>query len=63
MPDLRRAGRTFAGQPCGREYEIGRRIGKPTKPHTKAWAQTIGSDDGFVFVTPEYNHIGATRPR
>jgi NAD(P)H-dependent FMN reductase len=24
--------------------------------HTKAWAATIGSYDGFVFVTPEYNH-------
>jgi NAD(P)H-dependent FMN reductase len=31
-------------------------IGKPTKPHTKAWADTIASYDGFVFVTPEYNH-------
>jgi NAD(P)H-dependent FMN reductase len=27
-----------------------------TKPHTKAWAKTIGSYDAFVFVTPEYNH-------
>ena len=25
-------------------------------PHTIRWAQTIGSFDGFVFVTPEYNH-------
>jgi NAD(P)H-dependent FMN reductase len=24
--------------------------------HTKDWAATIGSYDGFVFVTPEYNH-------
>ena len=24
--------------------------------HTKAWAETIGSFDAFVFVTPEYNH-------
>lgn len=24
--------------------------------HTKAWAATIGAYDGFVFVTPEYNH-------
>ena len=24
--------------------------------HTKAWAATIGSYDGFIFVTPEYNH-------
>ncbi|MGW4476757.1 NADPH-dependent FMN reductase [Nonomuraea sp. NPDC004354] len=25
-------------------------------PHTKAWSGTIGGLDGFVFVTPEYNH-------
>jgi NAD(P)H-dependent FMN reductase len=24
--------------------------------HTKAWAAKIASYDGFVFVTPEYNH-------
>ncbi|WP_028659334.1 NADPH-dependent FMN reductase [Nocardioides insulae] len=24
--------------------------------HTKRWGQAIGSFDGFVFVTPEYNH-------
>ena len=30
--------------------------GDATKPHTKAWARTIASHDGFVFVTPEYNH-------
>jgi NAD(P)H-dependent FMN reductase len=24
--------------------------------HTKAWAATIDQFDGFVFVTPEYNH-------
>ena len=25
-------------------------------PHTKAWAAKIATFDGFVFVTPEYNH-------
>ncbi|MFE3455477.1 NADPH-dependent FMN reductase [Nonomuraea sp. NPDC059194] len=25
-------------------------------PHTHQWAQTIAFFDGFVFVTPEYNH-------
>ena len=25
-------------------------------PHTKAWAEAVASFDGFVFVTPEYNH-------
>lgn len=24
--------------------------------HTRGWADTIASFDGFVFVTPEYNH-------
>jgi len=26
------------------------------KEHTKAWAAAIASFDGFLFVTPEYNH-------
>jgi NAD(P)H-dependent FMN reductase len=26
------------------------------QPHTKAWAAKIASFDGYVFVTPEYNH-------
>lgn len=30
--------------------------GKYSKPHTKRWAEKIGSLDAFVFVTPEYNH-------
>jgi NAD(P)H-dependent FMN reductase len=31
-------------------------LGQYTQPHTKAWAQKIATFDGFVFVTPEYNH-------
>jgi NAD(P)H-dependent FMN reductase len=31
-------------------------LGKYSHPHTKTWAEKIGSFDGFVFVTPEYNH-------
>jgi len=31
-------------------------MGQYSKPHTKAWAGKIASFDGFVFVTPEYNH-------
>ena len=27
-----------------------------SKDHTKAWAAKIDSFDGFIFVTPEYNH-------
>jgi NAD(P)H-dependent FMN reductase len=30
--------------------------GKYSKDHTKKWAAKIDSFDGFVFVTPEYNH-------
>jgi NAD(P)H-dependent FMN reductase len=25
-------------------------------PHTRKWAAAVGAFDGFVFVTPEYNH-------
>src|SRR5262249_31056021 len=31
-------------------------MGKYQNPHTKRWAAAIASLDGFVFVTPEYNH-------
>jgi NAD(P)H-dependent FMN reductase len=31
-------------------------MGQYKKPHTKVWAAKIGSFDGYVFVTPEYNH-------
>ena len=31
-------------------------FGKYAKPHTKAWSEKIGTFDGYVFVTPEYNH-------
>jgi NAD(P)H-dependent FMN reductase len=31
-------------------------LDKYSKPHTKAWAAKIAGFDGFVFVTPEYNH-------
>ncbi|MCC6751523.1 MAG: NAD(P)H-dependent oxidoreductase [Deltaproteobacteria bacterium] len=31
-------------------------MGQYSRPHTKAWAAKIGSFDGYVFVTPEYNH-------
>jgi NAD(P)H-dependent FMN reductase len=31
-------------------------IGDYQHAHTKRWAETIASFDGFVFVTPEYNH-------
>ena len=31
-------------------------MGQYSKDHTKAWAAKIASFDGYVFVTPEYNH-------
>ncbi|MDO3705055.1 NAD(P)H-dependent oxidoreductase [Micromonospora sp. C28SCA-DRY-2] len=31
-------------------------LGQYTQPHTQRWASTIASFDGFVMVTPEYNH-------
>jgi NAD(P)H-dependent FMN reductase len=31
-------------------------LGRYQQEHTKAWASTIASFDGYVFVTPEYNH-------
>lgn len=30
--------------------------GKYSKEHTKRWAAAVDSFDGYVFVTPEYNH-------
>jgi len=31
-------------------------LNKYAHEHTKAWSKIIGESDGFVFVTPEYNH-------
>lgn len=31
-------------------------MGNYQNDHTKRWAETIAGYDGFVFVTPEYNH-------
>jgi len=31
-------------------------MGQYSKPHTKKWAAKIGYFDGYLFVTPEYNH-------
>ena len=30
--------------------------GQYSQPHTQAWAAVIAGYDGFIFVTPEYNH-------
>ncbi|PZR52234.1 NADPH-dependent FMN reductase [Xylanimonas oleitrophica] len=31
-------------------------LGQYTNEHTKAWAAKVAEFDGYVFVTPEYNH-------
>jgi NAD(P)H-dependent FMN reductase len=31
-------------------------LGQYANAHTKAWAAKVDSFDGYVFVTPEYNH-------
>ncbi len=31
-------------------------LGQYEHEHTRAWARTMGSYDGYVFVTAEYNH-------
>ncbi len=31
-------------------------MGQYTQEHTKKWAEIVSGFDGFVFLTPEYNH-------
>lgn len=31
-------------------------LGQYSQPHTMVWAAKIASFDGYIFVTPEYNH-------
>jgi NAD(P)H-dependent FMN reductase len=38
------------------DEEIPPAAGRYSQAHTVAWAERIASFDGFVFVTPEYNH-------
>ncbi len=38
------------------DEEVPASMGMYSQPHTKEWAATIAAYDGFVFVTPEYNH-------
>ena len=38
------------------DEEVPPSMGRYSQPHTKAWAAKIAGFDGFVFVTPEYNH-------
>lgn len=36
--------------------EVAPSMGQYTHEHTKRWASKIAEFDGYVFVTPEYNH-------
>ena len=38
-------------------------MGAYSQPHTHRWADTIASYDGFIFVTPEYNHSTSGAPK
>src|SRR3954466_13377441 len=38
------------------DEEIPAAVGQYARAHTKRWAETVGSFDGFLVVTPEYNH-------
>lgn len=38
------------------DEEVPPSMGQYAKDHTKRWATTIDSFDGYVFVSPEYNH-------
>ena len=38
------------------DEEVPPSMGKYSQPHTKKWAAAIAGYDGFIFVTPEYNH-------
>lgn len=38
------------------DEEVPPSMGKYAQPHTLKWAEKVASLDGFIFVTPEYNH-------
>lgn len=50
MIDLRDAGLPLLDEP------LSPIMGRYEQPHTVRWAETVRPFDGFVFVTPEYNH-------
>lgn len=37
-------------------YSFARNGQDYTHPEVKAWAQRVDKNDGFIFITPEYNH-------
>lgn len=50
LVDLQEVGLPFYDEPIPASQ------GKYANEHTKAWSKKIGEADGFIFVTPEYNH-------
>jgi NAD(P)H-dependent FMN reductase len=51
--DLKEVGLPFLDEP---EPAGG---GNYTQDHTKQWSKTIQKADGYIWVTPEYNHISS----
>lgn len=51
LVDLRDVGLPFFDAPVPPAMGV-----PPTRPEVIAWAETIAGADGYVFVTPEYNH-------
>ncbi|HSW98280.1 MAG TPA: NAD(P)H-dependent oxidoreductase [Candidatus Saccharimonadales bacterium] len=50
LVDLQELGLPFYDEPKPAMF------GNYVHPHTKKWAEMVGKADGFIFVTPEYNH-------
>ncbi|HRN69896.1 MAG TPA: NAD(P)H-dependent oxidoreductase [Candidatus Woesebacteria bacterium] len=50
--DLRDLNLPFFDEPVSPSYNEG----KYTVPHAKEWAERIGKADGYIWVSPEYNH-------
>jgi len=50
LVDLAEAGLPLLDEP------VPAAIGAYRRKHTRRWAHTIAGFDGFVFITPEYNH-------
>jgi NAD(P)H-dependent FMN reductase len=49
LADLRELALPFFDAPMGPSYG-------PVAPQAQEWARRVDSSDGFIFVTPEYNH-------
>lgn len=50
--DLRDLDLPFFDEPVSPTYNEGKYVA----PHAKEWAEQIGKADGYIWVSPEYNH-------